>query len=47
MRLEAAKGEELTVAIHDKAGARDHVASPAQARDIEAVKALAARFATP
>lgn len=44
LKLEKAKGEELSVGVLDKQGKADHPASRGQVRDVEAVKALAEKL---
>ena len=44
LRLERAKGDELSVGVLDKQGKADHPASRGQVQDIEAVKALAEKL---
>ncbi|MBI1360609.1 MAG: hypothetical protein GC155_10065 [Alphaproteobacteria bacterium] len=44
LKLQRAKGEELSVGVLDKQGTPDHPASPSQVKDIESVKALAEKF---
>ncbi len=44
LRLERAKGDELSVGVLDRQGKADHPASRGQVKDIETVKALAEKF---
>jgi hypothetical protein len=44
LRVARAKGDEMDVDVLDKGGKTDHPASPAQIRDVEAVKAIAAKL---
>jgi len=44
LKLRKAEGDELSVGVRDKQGRPDHPASKAQVKDVEAVKAIAARL---